>query len=124
MKMTPTEASFLTGLKRVINSAKVQFAFTSVAGSWVAIHFATASMDQSQRAALWLGFLTQGAVVMREVINSFAEEDVARLQNQSPPPAPLPEDPASPPESLPAPVTAPKPAQKQPPIPRTKLTGV
>src|SRR5436305_12359522 len=72
-------ATFLEGLQRILNCAKAQAAATGLASTWLAVRYAAADLPPTQRAALWVAFIGAVAVTLREVINAWTEEDVARL---------------------------------------------
>jgi hypothetical protein len=81
--------TFIQGLKRVANSPKVHAAIPTLAGTWFAVHYAATDMTPNARAALWVAFVGAVTVTLRELINSWTEENVATIQNQSPAPSPL-----------------------------------
>ena len=82
-----TEVTFIiTGLKRVLNSAKVQAAVGTLTGAWFAVHYAAADLPPTQRTALWIAFIGAMVVTMREVINGWTQEDVANATPAAPPP--------------------------------------
>jgi hypothetical protein len=76
---------YLTGVRRVLNSAKVQFTAVGGAAAYVAARFAAPTIPPDQRAWLWLGFLGALAVMVREVVNAWAAEDVAAKSQAAPP---------------------------------------
>lgn len=82
--MTPTEASILTGLKRVINSAKVHVAATAVTGAWLTAKYAPVGNDPKANAVLWIAFMATTYGLAREVINGWAKEDVAAKSQPAP----------------------------------------
>jgi hypothetical protein len=71
-------STILTGLNRVLSSAKVHTAAATCAGMWVAAHYASQAIEPSQRAWLWISFLGACVVVVREVIAGWAAEDAAK----------------------------------------------
>jgi len=84
-----TDPTFFQGIRRVLNSPKVHAAIVTLTPTWFAVHYAAADLTPNARAVLWTAFIGAVTVTLREIINSWAEENVATLQNQSPPPAPL-----------------------------------
>lgn len=76
--MTIPASTILTGLNRLLSSAKVHAAAATAAGMWVAAHYAAADLPPTQRAALWIAFLGATAALVREVIAGWAAEDAAK----------------------------------------------
>ena len=72
---------FLQGLQRILNCSKVQVAATGLASTWLAVHYAASDLPPTQRSAMWIAFIGAVAVQLREIINAWTEEDVARLSN-------------------------------------------
>lgn len=72
--------AFLLGLKRVLNCSKVQLATTALTAAWLAVRYATVDLGPNQRSALWIAFIAAVTVELREIINAWTEEDVARIQ--------------------------------------------
>ncbi|HEX4793696.1 MAG TPA: hypothetical protein VH370_07895 [Humisphaera sp.] len=70
---------FIAAIQRILNCAKAQAAATGLASTWLAVRYAAADLPPTQRAALWVAFIGAVAITLREVINAWAEEDVARL---------------------------------------------
>lgn len=85
--MNPTEASILTGFKRLINSAKIQATTVSIAGMWMAAHFAAPTLDPQQRGWLWVSFISGVAVLVRECVNAWGAEDAAKASSAPTSPA-------------------------------------
>jgi hypothetical protein len=71
--------TFLQSLARVLNCAKVHVAITGLVTTWFAVRYAAADLPPTQRASLWVAFIGAVAVQLREIINAWAEEDVARV---------------------------------------------
>lgn len=78
--MTPAEASIFTGLKRVVNSAKVQVSAYGLTLAWFAIKFGTNGVDSADKSKLWLAFFISVGVVVREIVNAWGVEDAAKAQ--------------------------------------------
>lgn len=74
----------LTGLRRVLNSAKVQAAASGTAVAYVACRYAAPTLAPDQRAYLWIAFLGGLFWMIREVLNAWAVEDAA-LKSVTPP---------------------------------------
>ena len=72
--------TFLTSISRVLNCAKVHVAVSALVTTWFAVRYATAGLPPTQRSALWVAFIGAVAVALREIINAWTEEDIARVQ--------------------------------------------
>ncbi|MDB5353611.1 MAG: hypothetical protein JWN24_64 [Phycisphaerales bacterium] len=113
--------TFIQGLARVLNCAKVHVAIGGLVTTWFAVRYAAGDLPPTQRASLWVAFIGAVAVQLREIINAWTEEDVARLAAAGPASiatsanASIPETPAGP---SPAQSIAPR-SPNMPP--RTKL---
>lgn len=77
----PTEHSFWDGLKRVLNSSQVHVTASALVGAWFAARHAAASMPPQQAAEVWMTFFAALGVMVREVLNTFAEQDVEKLRS-------------------------------------------
>jgi hypothetical protein len=75
--MNSTGSTFLTGLNRVISSAKVQTAISTLVPAYFAIRYAAADLGPNQKAALWIAFLAAFSVLVREILAGWSAEDVA-----------------------------------------------
>ena len=73
--------TFIQGLARVLNCSKVHIAATGLVTTWFAVRYAAADLPPTQRASLWVAFIGAVAVQLREIINAWTEEDVARVMN-------------------------------------------
>ncbi|HWE02437.1 MAG TPA: hypothetical protein VG326_08495 [Tepidisphaeraceae bacterium] len=72
--------TFIQGLSRVLNCSKVQVTATGLVTTWFAVRYAAADLPPTQRASLWVAFIGAVAVQLREIINAWSEEDVARVR--------------------------------------------
>lgn len=75
--------TFVQGLRRVLNCSKVQVAATGLATTFLAFDYGAADLPPAERSALWVAFIGAVAVQLREIINAWTEEDVARVMQAS-----------------------------------------
>ena len=74
--------TFIQGLARVLNCSKVHVTITGLVTTWFAVRYAAADLPPTQRASLWVAFIGAVAVQLREIVNAWTEEDVARVGSQ------------------------------------------
>lgn len=79
--------SILAGINRILSCRKLQTCVAAVLSGYFAIKHASAGMSDDARVGLWVGFLGAAAILFREVINAWTEQDVAAINN--PPATPL-----------------------------------
>jgi hypothetical protein len=71
--------TFLQGISRVLNCPKVHVTVTGLVTTWFAVRYAATDLPPTQQASLWVAFIGAVAVVLREIINAWTEEDVAAV---------------------------------------------
>lgn len=90
--------TFIQGIGRVLNCSKVQVAAAGLTSTWLAVHYAVANLPPTQRSALWVAFIGAVTVQLREIINAWSAEDVARVAGgtiAAPAPASSPPNPVN-----------------------------
>lgn len=76
--------SFIQGVRRLVNSSHVQLALVAAGPAFVAARYAASTLPPEQRANLWIACAVAAGVVVREVINSLTEENVAAIAASTP----------------------------------------
>ena len=117
--------TFLNGIARVLNCPKVHIAATGLVSTWFAVRFAAEGLPPTQRASLWIAFVGAVAIQLREVINAWTEEDVARVNATAVAPSsntpPAAQSPQAGPAALSAPASLPPLARSSAMPARTRL---
>jgi hypothetical protein len=75
---------FLLAIRRVLNCPKIHVMITALVSTWFAVRYAAADLPPTQRASLWIAFIAAVAIALREVINAWTEEDVAKVRSSGP----------------------------------------
>jgi len=73
--------NILAGINRILSCRKLQTCVAAVLSGYFAIKHASAGMSDDARVGLWVGFLGAAAILFREVINAWTEQDVAAINN-------------------------------------------
>lgn len=87
--MNPTEASIFTGLRRVVNSGKVQVSAYALGAAWFAIKFGITDLTPDQKSKVWMTFIAAVGVIVREIINAWGVEDAAKAAAPAVAPTPV-----------------------------------
>lgn len=84
--MNPSKTqSILAGINRILSCPKLLVTLASVIGGFFAIRHAGAGMSDDAKVKLWIGFIGAVALLLREVINAWTEQDVATINSAQTP---------------------------------------
>lgn len=74
--------NILAGVNRVLSCPKLMLTLSSVIAGFFAIRSAGANLGDDAKLKLWMTFIAAVALLLREVINAWTEQDVAAISNR------------------------------------------